>query len=353
MSHIHNADETKYTPEQQKQLLKEPRWAYAKDQVDHKVLEENFTFLNQGVVIRGNAEGIPLMTTTGIYGPIKIHDTVKLHRGVDRTVTVVSTEPVEDKNKHLLHQLKELKAKAGAPEPELCAKVNAKWISGDDGGGLPNVGGSANVFGATGSLLINETDIQFPEIGNTHPKYNDTLAYYGAKIIKPNEEFYMGYDKPLFGMEYDTSLPGYIQDYVMKSYGGGGLFVEHHPFPHIWFPNPTDDERDTNICRVLLGRVVPADEAQHEEQVHDYLCDGDTCTLIPGNKVRPQYRFTVFHVPQDGSALAVDECSIHNDTFCNGKQVVFLADTKANTVALRETSPFKNVRVVHVNPPIE
>lgn len=353
MSHIHKKDDNDYTPEQRRQLLKEPRWQYAKDQVDHEVLDKYFKFLNQGVVTRGNAEGIPLMTTTGIYGPIGIHDKVQLHQGGDLTVTVVSTVLEEDKEKHLLHKLKHLKAHAKAPQPDLCAKVHAKWISGKDGGRLPGVGGSSNVFGSTGSLLINETDIEFPVIDITHPKFHDTLAYYGAKLLEPKEEFYMGFDKPMFGMEYDTSLPGYIQDYVMKPYGGGGLFVEHHPFPHIWFPNPTESEKNTNICRILLGRVIPENGEQSKEQKADYICDGDTCTLIVGEKANPEYRFTVFHIPLDGSAVAVDECCIHNDSFCNGKQVVFLADTKANTVALRETAPFENLRVAQVNSPLK
>ncbi|MEO1054633.1 MAG: hypothetical protein AAFX87_28640 [Bacteroidota bacterium] len=353
MSHIRKGQEDKkYTPEQKKKLLQEPRWQYAKDQVDHEVLEANFNFLNQGVVTRGDAEGIPLMTTRAIYGPIAPHDTVQLHQAEERTVNVVSTTPIEDKEKHLLHQLKHLKANAKRPEPELCVQVHAKWVSGQEGGGLPGLDKSSNVFGITGSLLINETDIEFPIIDKNHPKFNETLAYYGAKLLKPKEEFYMGFDKPLFGMEYDTSLPGYIQDYVMKPYGGGGLFVEHHPFPHIWFPNPTDSERETNICRILLGRVVPENELQLIEQKIDYLCDGDTCTLITGKKTDPKYRFTVFQIPTDGHAVAVDECCIHNDSFCNGRQVVFLADTKADTVALREAAPFENLRVNYVNPPL-
>lgn len=72
---------------------------------------------------------------------------------------------------------------------------------------------------------MNETEIDFPVLDIHHKDFDETLKYYGAKILKPGESFHMGYDKPLFGMEYDTSLPGYIQDYVMKSYGGGGLFL--------------------------------------------------------------------------------------------------------------------------------
>jgi hypothetical protein len=103
---------------------------------------------------------------------------------------------------------------------------------------------------------------------------------------------------------------------------------------------------------VLLGRIIPENGEQAKEQKADYLCDGKSCTLIEGEKKNPQYRFTLFEIPQDGSAVAVDECTIHNDSFCNGKQVVFIADTAAITVALRETSPFKNIRTEQVNPPV-
>lgn len=214
------------------------------------------------------------------------------------------------------------------------------------------VGGSANVFGSTGSLFVNNQEIEFPILDHHHPEYHKVMAYYGAKLLKPGESFYMGFDKPLFGMEYDTSLPGYIQDYVLKEYGGAGLFVEHHPFPHIWFPNPRDNEHDTNVCRVLLGRVVPGKDQELLEEI-DYICDGKECELVPGDIEEPEIRFTIFEIPTDGSAIAMDECCIHNDSYCNGKQVVFIADTHAKTVALRETAPYQNLHVKQVNPPVK
>ncbi len=344
-----------YTPSERKLILEEPRWKYAKGQVDENTLNEFFNFLNEAVVIRSDAQGIPLMTTTGIYGPIGTTDTVSLHQGREHTVEIHSSDVVDDKTKHLLHQLKALKRDAQSPSPENCAKVHAKWVSGEEGGGLPNVGKSANVFGGTGSLLVNESNIEFPILNINHPKFHAVLAYYGAKLLHKDEPFYMGYDKPIFGLEYDTSLPGYIQDYVMKDWGGGGLFVEHHPFPHIWFPNPAEGKEETNVCRVLLGRIVPNSEGEYREQCEDYTKDdGEKCLLIDGDKQNPEYRFTLFEIPTNGHyALAVDECTIHNDSFCNGRQVVFLADTKANTVALRETSPFKNIRINQVNPKVE
>jgi hypothetical protein len=348
MAHIFNplrhANPKKhYTKEEREAIMNERRWQYVQLGISEEVLEKHFDFLNNGVVIRSGAEGIPMMTTTGIYGPIEPNQTVILDQSRDRVVIPLELEGTSKKS--LLVELKERRIAAQEPRKGHSVVVQAKWVSGKDGGGLPNVGSSSNVFGATGSLLVNETDIDFPVIEHTDKHFDETLAFYGAKLLKPDEAFHMGYDKPLFGMEYDTRLPGYIQDYVMQDFGGGGLFVEHHPFPHIWFPNPTEEEKSTNICRILLGRIVESVEEQIVDAV-DSLEDENVCPeRPPKDPKKPEYHFTVFRFPSDGHAIAVDECCIHNDSFCNGKQVVFLADTDANTVALRETAPFKNLRI--------
>ncbi len=346
MSHVYRrrqrSSEEVISPKEREKILKERKWQYVKKRPDKRILDTYFEFLNDAVVIRSGAEGIPLMTTTGIYGPIKEGQTVQLHLGEDSVVSVVADKP--NKKDSLLEELKKLKKNAKPPKKDTSVVVQAKWVSGKDGGGLPSVGASSNVFGATGSLLVNETNVDFPVLDIDHKDFHETLHYYGAKLLKPKESFYMGFDKPLFGMEYDTSLPGYIKDYVMKSYGGGGLFVEHHPFPHIWFPNPNKEERETNICRILLGRIIPKNKKENEK-INKYE---NKCLEIEGNQEKPEYHFTVFRIPSDGHAIAVDECSIHNDSFCNGKQVVFLADTSANTVALRETAPFKNLRITEI-----
>lgn len=347
MSHVYSPSRHKEKKEtvsnqKMKEIMNERRWQYVDVGISDEVLKENFDFLNDAVVIRSGAEGIPLMTTTGIYGPIKPYEKVRLEQGKGKGA-VVKVEEKYSEEYSLLDELKERRIHAKIPKEGNALKVQAKWISGKDGGGLPSVGSSANVFGATGSLLVNETEIDFPVLDIYHEDFDETLKYYGAKILKPGESFHMGYDKPLFGMEYDTSLPGYIQDYVMKSYGGGGLFVEHHPFPHIWFPNPTEDEKPTNICRVLLGRIIESKEEQERDDRESW--EENRCPERHGNKKKPEYHFTVFRFPSNGHAIAVDECCIHNDSFCNGKQVVFLANTDANTVALRETAPFKNLRI--------
>lgn len=337
----------KFSPEEQKKILNERRWLNVKKRPSENILKKHFSFLNDAVVIRSGAEGIPLMTTTAIYGPIEGHQKVELHQGSDSIIKVVSDKPI--KGDSLLEELKKLKKKAKVPKKNNSIIIQAKWISGKDGGGLPSVGASSNVFGATGSLLVNETDVDFPVLDIHHRDFHETLHYYGAKLLKPNESFYMGFDKPLFGMEYDTKLPAYIKDYVMEPYGGGGLFVEYHPFPHLWFPNPDESEEDTNICRILLGRIIPKNEKEKEnEKINKHE---NRCLEIEGDPEKPEYHFTVFRIPSNGYALAVDECSIHNDSFCNGKQVVFLADTTANTVAFRKTAPFNNLRITEKETP--
>ena len=344
MSHVHRPEghskKKKYTPEEREKIMKEERWSYVHLGISQTVLDEHFDFLNAAVVIRSGAEGIPAMTTSGIYGPIYEKERIRLNQGADNVVERVS-DHTEDR-KSLLEELKELKKKHEAPQEARALTVDAKWVSGSDGGALPSVGKSSNVFGSTGSLYINNAELDFPIVDMSDEEFETTLGYYGAKLIQPGESIYMGYDKVIFGMEYNTKLPAYIQDYVMQPWGGGGLFVETHPFPHIWFPHPqTQEEKATNVCRILLGRVIPYKSSETAE----INVDENKCSDIAPNPKRPQYHFTVFKIPTTGYAVAVDECTIHNDSFCNGKQVVFLANTKANTVAMRETSPYTNLRI--------
>jgi hypothetical protein len=51
----------------------------------------------------------------------------------------------------------------------------------------------------------------------------------------------------------------------------------------------------------------------------------------------------MFEIPLDGSALAIRPRCIHNDSFTQGAQTVFLANTPANTVALRHSMPITNM----------
>jgi len=305
--------------DQRTKALKDRKWKTVEIAISKADFDENFKFLNDAVVLRSGREGLPLMTTTGIFGPIRPNTKVALIPG-EGTGVVVEAENYSGKS--LIDELTELRNTTSAPTGTNASVIYAKWISAVDGGGIPNLDSSSNVFGSTGSLLINQLEVDLPVMDHQHPDYAKTLAYYGAKLLQPKESFFLGFDQLVFGMEYNTFLPDYIRSYAMEPFGGGGLFVEHHPFPHIWQPKPDKDGQVFCESKITLGReIVGPDEL----------------------KEKPRYHFTTFRVPADGSALAVNANTIHNDSYSNGPQIVFLANTPADTVALRETSPFKNV----------
>ena len=282
-------------------------------------MRKNIHFLNDAVVLRQSPEGVPLMTTTAIYGPIRPGSKVALTPGKGTGVTVIEENCTEES---LISKLEELERRASEPKEGNAITVRANWVSSDDGGMVPSLDESANVFGSTGSLYVNEKAVVLPVLDVDHPDYHQTLAFYGAKLLMPKEEFCLGFNKILFGMEYNTSLPDYIRNYAMSPFGGGGMFVEHHPFPHIFLPRP--NEKDQVFCeaKVTLGHKVKD----------------------PEDKI-PKIIFTTFRVPSDGSALAIKPSAIHNDSFTNGRLAVFVANTAADTVAFRETSPFTNISV--------
>jgi len=305
-------------------VMRELRWQTVKVAISRAELRDNFAFLNDAVVLRPGREGVPLMTTTGIYGPILPETRVVLTPGEGSGVSIVSRGKEETS---LIDALVAAQASAGEPDDATSTLVRAKWVSAADGGGIGDLGKASNVFGGTGQLLLQQPEVGFPVVTPEDPRYHDTLAYYGGRLLKPGEDFYMGFDLPLFGMEYDGTLPDYVRDYELSTVGGGGLFVEHHPFPHIWLPRPTLDGVVSCVSKITLGRNLENSPKEH-----------------------PRYRFTTFRVPADGSALTIKPDTIHNDSYTNGPETVFLADTKANTVALRQTAPFTDILLNDVTP---
>lgn len=315
------------SPLEVKKILDQRKWETVDIKIEHKDLVDYIKFLDDAVVIRRGPEGVALMTTTAIYGPIRPGTKVALSPGEGTGVRLIAENC---KQESLIKQLEDLESKASAPGAGNAITVNANWVSWKDGGAVPGLDGSANIFGGTGSLYVNEKAVILPVLDVTHPDYHQTLAFYGAKLLIPKEEFCMGFNKILFGMEYDTSLPDYIRNYAMSPSGGGGLFVEHHPFPHIFLPRPTENGRVFCEAKVTLGHKVKKS---------------------PEDKI-PQFIFTTFRIPSDGSALAIKPSTIHNDSYTNGRLAVFVADTAADTVAFRETSPFTNISVKDKIPPL-
>jgi hypothetical protein len=307
------------SPDAFKKILAHRKWKTVVSKISPADLEKNIEFLNDAVVLRSSSEGVPLMTTTAIYGPIRPGSKVALTPGKGTGVTVILENCTEES---LIKKLEALERDALTPAEGNAVTVHANWVSAEDGGMVPSLDASANVFGNTGSLYVNDSAVVLPVLDVSHPDYHKTLAFYGGKLLAPNEEFCMGFNQVLWGMEYNTSLPDYIRSYAMSPQGGGGMFVEHHPFPHIFLPRPNEGEQVFCEAKVTLGHKVE---------------------VLKGEA--PKVIFTTFRVPSDGSALAIKPDAIHNDSFTNGRLAVFVADTGADTVAFRETSPFTNISV--------
>ncbi|MES2654460.1 MAG: hypothetical protein V4620_02670 [Bacteroidota bacterium] len=325
MSHVVRQTLGREAPKSKADRLKARKWKTVHVALTKDDFEKYFDFLNDAVVLRSSAEGVPLMTTTGIFGPIKPGTTVKLTYGVGTGVEEVPSSGQEttliDRLHHLQHN--------NTPDAKHANTINANWVSGKDGGGIPGLSSSSNVFGGTGSLFINQSDVVIPVLDPSNEAYKDTLAFYGGVLLTPGEAFNVGFDLPLFGVEYDTSLPDYIRNYAMQPFSGGGMFVEHHEFPHIFHPRPDEGKEVYCEAKVTLGRR--------------------SVKFDPKN---PQFTFTTFRVPADGSAVAILPGTIHNDSFTNGKLSVFVADVipdKVDTVAFRESAPYKNIRIEDAN----
>ncbi|NOU49647.1 hypothetical protein HG263_03700 [Pseudoalteromonas sp. JBTF-M23] len=333
--------------------MSESRWIDVTHGVKENNFVDNFTFLNNAVLSR-YAGDEQLMATTGIFGPITPGTLVHLNpfaQKVDpKNLVVQSNRAPDGKKKDLVTELNELHDKNTNNTPcsahALC--VQGFWVADTDGARIPCLDGASNLFGGTGQLIISligdgkgdeaQCDVQqlnFPLLHFGPSKesqdiYKNTLAYYGAKLLAPNEEFELGFTQDLWGIQYDQKLPQYVTDYQFAAQKGGGLFVEHHPFPHIWLPAQGIDpvfNRKT-VSRILLGRRLDITQE-----------DGYYRTVQ-----KQHYHFTMFEIPLDGSALAIRPQCIHNDSFTDGAQTVFLANTPANTVALRHSAPIQDMR---------
>ncbi|GAA6133675.1 hypothetical protein NBRC116188_04640 [Oceaniserpentilla sp. 4NH20-0058] len=309
--------------------MSETRWENINQGVSNQDLDNNFEFLNAAVLNR-SADDELLLTTTGIFGPIRSGTIVSLD--IDTNNLVVQSEQAPtNPEATLIHRLNSLhdERTGKPPAPTQALEVNGYWTAAVDGAGIVT-DKSANVFGSTGQLICDTDELKFPllQYGSSEAsqaEYLDALAYYGGTLIKPNEEFALGFNQDLWGIQYDQKLPQYITKYQFGAKKAGGLFVEHHPFPHIWLPAQGKDpvfKRET-VSRILLGRRL---DTSHE----------DPYFRTVGTQ---KFHFTMFEVPVGGYALAIRPQCIHNDSFTDGAQTVFLANTPANTVALRQSMP--------------
>lgn len=184
--------------------------------------------------------------------------------------------------------------------PPLVA-VNAKWY--DTTEALKeNIrvisGGSANVFGSSGALLVPD-GFKIPGVVATP----ENVRYYGLQLIKNGDVLTVHSDQvDIVMMKYDYTKI-YRKEFLMKEHGGGGIFVEYHNFPHIHIPLSAD-------CGgyIVIGK------------------------LIDQNK----YHFTAYQIPY-GYALYTPANTIHGDGTLVGEYGLALADSNmisANTVII-------------------
>lgn len=174
-------------------------------------------------------------------------------------------------------------------------------------------GRDASVFGGLGVLSIEHLDmallnIPYNDAGQVTPQF---LQAYGAQLVPVEQTFTLGPTgdtkhetlNTLYVTEY-TWNQNYVPDYVMREDGGGGLFVETHPFPHIFTPlEPT--------CGgvLILGR--------------------------PGENAG-EINFAAFSIPY-GYSMVVNSDVIHGDSFFTGKYAIALTETElADSVLIKE-----------------
>ncbi|HAU1654684.1 TPA: hypothetical protein JBJ28_14135 [Legionella pneumophila] len=179
-------------------------------------------------------------------------------------------------------------------------------------------GRDASVFGGLGVLIISP-DMKVMNI----PKMNalavpaSFLAKYGAELIPLEQPFTLdAVDESslenLYLVEYQWDAD-YIQDYVMNVRGGGGLFVETHPFPHVFTPLSPE-------CR---GALILGFERK----------DG-------------AFDFAAFEIPF-GYTMKIASNVIHGDSFFVGPYAIALTETElADSVLLKQDTPQRDIQRV-------
>jgi len=179
--------------------------------------------------------------------------------------------------------------------------VKAKWLNTTEA--LKKdvkviAGSSGNVFGSSGALLVPD-HFKIPPMMATP----ENVKYYGLKLIESGEVLTVHSEQvDIMMLEYDYTKI-YKDDFLLKEHGGGGIFVEHHNFPHIHIPM--------------------------EEECGGYI--------VIGKEIKPdEFHFTAFQIPY-GYALYTPANTIHGDGTLVGKYGLALADStmiSADTVLI-------------------
>ncbi len=185
-------------------------------------------------------------------------------------------------------------------------------------------GESASVFGSLGVLLVRPSFniIEIPKM-NALAVPQSFLKKYGAELIaldspiemEPTEHEEL---ENLYLVQYDFD-EDYIEQYVMHAQGGGGLFVETHPFPHVFTPLSPD-------CGGAL--ILGVDRG-----------DGG-------------FDFASFVIPF-GFTMKIASNVIHGDSFFVGPYAIALTDTElADSVIFKQENPTRDIQPILQRPVI-
>lgn len=179
--------------------------------------------------------------------------------------------------------------------------ITGKWLP-----TKKNEYSNANLLGGFGTLEIDETTLEIPEVLAT----DQSLAFYGAKLIKIND---------VFQFETNEELPvtimnigkNYVQGYLKLPNLGGGTYIEHHDKPHFHLP------------------IEPSSSGH----------------MIIGDVKDELYRLSAFKIPY-GFGIYTPPNLLHADAYLIGRYIVVYSVTDDYSTVLFKT---KNKKLVDVN----
>lgn len=183
---------------------------------------------------------------------------------------------------------KKVVAKAETDTPHVA--VEAQWYTSQQAleqGIQVFHGGSADTFGSMGALLVPD-GFTIPAVTATA----ENVKHYGLQLVEDKAVFSVSSREfQIAMMRYDYTKD-YKKDFLMQKYGGGGVFVETHNFPHVHVPLSED-------CGgyIVIGKRVPDST----------------------------YHFTAFRIPY-GYALYTPSNTIHGDGTLVGEYAITVAD---------------------------
>lgn len=178
---------------------------------------------------------------------------------------------------------------------------------------------NASVFGALGVLLFDTPTLRIPKM-NAAKVPSTFLKKYGAKLIPFHKPVKIDSTehpslRNLYLIEYNFNVQ-YVSDYVLKPNGGGGIFVETHPFPQLFTPLSPQSSG-----ALILGIHHGSD----------------------------QYSFSAFKIPF-GYTMKIKSMAIHGDSFFVGPYAIALNETElADSVVMRQNTTHREIQAVELN----